>query len=97
MKDFKHKPFALIRTGYELARILPKYLKLNLEDDAIYGIVLDVKNLDRVDGEHKVFMEYLFGKDEDVCVCGHFKPDHCKYGCSDCNCKKFVPDVEKEQ
>ena len=67
MKEFKHKPFALIRTGADLKRFLPKYLKLDLGDDAMYGIVLDVKNIDRVDGDnHQVFLEYLFGNNDDA-------------------------------
>ena len=85
MKRIKHKPFALIKTGSELSRFLPKHLKLDFKEDSIYGIVLDIKNIDMIDVDnHQVLIEYLFGKDKNsvkdqvgICIlCGRSKEEH---------------------
>ncbi len=63
MKDIKIKPFAILRQGSELKKILPRELAERLDDRTMYGIVLDVKNLDDISSP-ELFMEYMFGKVE---------------------------------
>lgn len=64
MKKIKIKPFALFRMGWDLKHFLPKELAKDIEDSEMYGVVLDVKNLDKMnkDGNPKLFMDYLFGQ-----------------------------------
>ena len=65
MKEMKLKPFAKIVTREQLKNIIPSYFKLpefsDGENDDMFGVVLEVKFMDRVDNDNKLFMEYLFG------------------------------------
>ena len=65
MKEMKIEQFAKIVTREQLKNIIPSYFKLpefsEGENDDMFGIVLDVKFMDRIDNNHKLFIEYLFG------------------------------------
>ena len=63
MKKINMTPYARFLRKDELKNVLPReqFEKLGGEDNDLYGVVIDIKGLDKIDNP-EIFMEYTFGK-----------------------------------
>lgn len=75
MKKLESKPYCLIRRGKELKEFLPVHMRKDINEELIYGILLDVKALDEInENTPEEFHEYFFGYEKDASKPSEVKP-----------------------
>ena len=68
MKKIKITPYAKFLRRDELVKLLPRELVVNKvstvkgDMNDLFGVVIDIKFLDKIGNDKELFLEYTFGK-----------------------------------